>query len=73
MGFESLTRIHTVRVESSDSPGLAARVAEKIAAAGLNLRGFTASAHLGKGVIYLAFDSGADATAAVRALKKQGK
>ena len=71
VGFEDLTRINTVRIETPDAPGVAAKVTEKIAAAGLNLRGFSASAHGKKGIIYLAFESGADAATAVRVLKRK--
>jgi len=73
LGFEDLTRINTVRIETPDAPGIAARLAERIAAAGLNLRGFSANSHGRQGVIYLAFESGADATTAMRVLKKSGK
>jgi hypothetical protein len=73
LGFENLTRINTVRVETPDAPGIASKLTERIAAAGLNLRGFSASAHGKKGVIYLAFESGADAVRAMRVLKKRGK
>jgi hypothetical protein len=71
LGFECISRIFTVRVEAPDAPGLASTVARKVAAAGLNLRGFSASVHGKKGVIYLAFDSGADAAAGIRALKRK--
>ena len=73
LGFEHLSRINTVRVETPDAPGVASQLTEKIAAAGLNLRGFSANAHGKTGVIYLAFESGADAATAVRALRKSGK
>ncbi|MGD0091132.1 MAG: amino acid-binding protein [Planctomycetota bacterium] len=69
-GFEDLSRINTVRIETPDAQGVAARLTEKVAAANLNLRGFSASAHGKKGIIYLAFESGADAAAAVRVLKR---
>lgn len=71
VGFAHFTRIHTVRVEAPDAPGLASRVAQRLAQAGLNLRGFSASAHGKRGVIFVAFDSGADAAQAVRALKRK--
>jgi len=73
LGFQNLTRLNTVRIETPDAPGVAAKLAEKIASAGLNLRGFSASCHGKQGVIYLAFESGADVATAVRVLKKNGR
>jgi len=73
VGFASSSRLHTVRVAGADKPGLAAKLTQKVAAAGLNLRGLSAMALNKRGVMYLAFDSAADAAAAVRALKKRGR
>ena len=73
VGFESSKRIHTVRVAGPDKPGLAAKLTQKVAAAGLNLRGLSAMAVNKRGVMYLAVDSAAAAAAAARALKKRGR
>ena len=71
-GFDMVASVHSVRVEAPDRSGLCAGVAEKVGAAGLNMRGFSAAALGRKAVMYLAFDNAADADKAVRVLKAKG-
>ncbi len=72
-GFQLLERVGIVRVEGNDSPGFSARLTKILAEKKLSLRGYSA-ARIGKRcVIYLAFDSQADAIQAVRTLKAKLK
>ena len=72
-GLATSESLHSVRVEGPDRPGLGGRMAEALAGAGINLRGVSAAALGRRAVTYLAFDSAADADAAVRVLKKSLK
>lgn len=70
VGFRKSNHMHTVRVEGSDRRGQGARMAEALAAAGINLRGLSAAA-IGKTfVCHIAVDTSADAAKAVKLLKK---
>jgi hypothetical protein len=64
-GFERAGSLHSVRVQGPDAPGLGAQIAEAIAEAGINMRGFSAAAVGGQCVVYLGFDSADDAARAV--------
>ncbi len=68
--FQLLERIGVVRIEGNDSPGLSARITAAIAAKKLSLRGFSGSTIGRRVVIFVAFDSKADAIQAQRTLKK---
>jgi hypothetical protein len=70
IGFEKTETMHTVRVEGPNRPGHGLNIASRLAAEGLNLRGFTAAAIDKKFVVYLSFDNAAEAAKAVRILKK---
>jgi hypothetical protein len=69
-GFAKSPSIHSVRIEGSDKPGMAARAARALAEAGISFRGFTATAIGRKFVGFVALDSAEDATRAVGVLKK---
>jgi|SRR6185436_11813222 len=69
-GLATSESLHSVRVEGPDRAGLGAKMADALAAAGINLRGISAAALGRRAVSYLAFDSGADSDAAIRILKK---
>ena len=68
-GFEKTGSMHSVRIEGPDKPGLGARMTRALAGAGINLRGLSAAAMNKRCVVYLAVDSAADATKAMRILK----
>jgi hypothetical protein len=69
-GFAKSEAMHSVRFEGSDKPGMTARIARSLAAAGLSFRGLTATAVGKKFVGYVALDSADDAARAAAALKK---
>jgi hypothetical protein len=69
-GFCVASSIHSVRVQGQNRPGLAADVAGKLAAAKLNIRGFSAAELGTRFVMYIAMDSEADAERAVQVLRR---
>jgi hypothetical protein len=69
-GFRKTDRLHSVRVDGMDKPGVGAAMTEALADAGLNLRGVS-GASLGRQFIaYLALDTAEDAATAIETLKK---
>jgi hypothetical protein len=60
-GFSVSSHMHALRVEGADVPGIAARVARRLADAGLNLRGLSAAVIGTRVVMHLAFDAEQDA------------
>jgi len=68
VGFNVTRTLHSVRVIGRDEPGVAARLAQKLAEAGINLRGFSASSLGTQFVAYAAVDSMQDANKAIEAL-----
>jgi len=69
-GFKLSKSLQSVRVEGYNKAGLGAALTSALAEAGINLRGLSAAAIGRKCVSYFAFDKPADATKAVRILKK---
>jgi hypothetical protein len=68
-GFLRTGSLHSVRIEGADKPGLGAKMAQALAAAGINLRGLSAAAIGTKFVCYLALDTAEDAKKATDTLK----
>jgi len=69
-GFEKTRSLHSLRVAAADQPGLGAQLTQAIAAAGINLRGFSGAAIGRRAIFHLAFPSVADANKALRRLKQ---
>ena len=69
-GLNTTNSLYSVRVEGPDRAGLGTKMTRAIADAGINLRGISAAALGRRAVTYFAFDSAADADAAIRALRK---
>ncbi len=69
-GFEKTRSLHTVRLEGADKKGQGACISQALADAGLNVRGFSAAAIQKRFVAHIALDSSADATKAMRILKR---
>jgi hypothetical protein len=68
-GFRPTQKLHTMRIEGTDRPGLGARLTQALAGQGLNLRGLSAAAIGKKFVCHIALDSEAAATKAARILR----
>ena len=69
-GFNVSSHLHSVRVEGRDEPGIAARVTQKVAQAGLNLRGFSGAVIGTQFILHLAFDTAAMAEKALAVLRQ---
>lgn len=57
LGFSAINRLHSVRVEGENQPGIAGRLTDKLARTGINLRGFSGAVIGKRFVLHLAFDS----------------
>jgi hypothetical protein len=68
VGFNVTRSLHSVRVMGPDQPGVAAVLTQKLAEAGINLRGFSASVIGAQFVAYVAVDSQDDANKAMEVL-----
>ena len=69
LGFHATTRVATLRIEGLDKPGVGAKIASAVGAAGVNMRGVSAIAVGRRCVCYLGFDSKADASKAASAIR----
>ena len=70
LGFNVTRSLQSVRVEGENKPGVAAELAEKLAAAGINLHGFSAAVIGARFILYIGLDTAADATKAAAILKQ---
>ncbi len=70
LGFNVTNSVHAVRVEGDNRPGVAAEVTEKLAAAGVDLRGFSAAVIGARFIFYVGLDSVEDAAKAVNTLQQ---
>jgi hypothetical protein len=68
-GMNQASDLGTLKVEGPDQPGLGGRITQAIAEANISLKGVSAAVIGNKFVAYLGFDSEADATRAMAALK----
>jgi len=69
-GLSKSAGLVALRVEGPDKKGLGAAMSKALAEAGINLRGFSATAIGRKCVVYIAFDSARDANKGRQVLKK---
>jgi hypothetical protein len=69
LGFNVANSIHSLRVEGKNRPGVIAEITEKLADAGINLRGLSAAAVGRQFILYLGFDSTGDVAKAEKLLK----
>jgi hypothetical protein len=67
-GFQKAESLHGLRVEGRNQPGLGAMITEAVAAANINMRGFSAAVIGQRYVMNLSFDSESDCNKARRAL-----
>ena len=72
LGFNLTSSIDSVRVEGDNVPGAAARLAELIADAGINIRGFSVAVIGPRYIVYVGFDSSSDAEKAAEIIKEAG-
>ena len=70
VGFNVTQTLHSVRVMDRNRPGFAAELTQKLADAGINLRGFSAYVVGVQFISYVAVDSREDADKAIAILKQ---
>jgi len=70
LGFNVTSSLKSLRVEGDNKPGVAAILTERLAAAGINLHGFSAAVIGARFIIYISFDSAEDAAKAESILGK---
>jgi hypothetical protein len=68
LGFAVTSRLHSVRVEGANAPGVAATLAKATGEAGINLRGFSAAAIGTRFVLHIGVDSAEDVDAVIKLL-----
>ena len=69
-GFNTTSRVHSVRVSGPDRQGLGVKMTRALADGGINLRGVSGAAIGRQSVAYFAFDNAEDAMNAMKILKK---
>ena len=70
LGFNLTSSVAAVRVEGDNVPGAAAKLAEVIADAGINVRGFSVAVIGARYIAYIGFDSTKDASEAVTIIQE---
>ena len=70
LGFNVSNSIQSLRVEGVNESGVAAQVTEKLAAAGINLHGFSGAVIGSRFILYIGLNSAEDAAKAAAILKQ---
>ena len=68
LGFHVTRTVHSLRIEGENAPGIGAEITAKLAAAGINLRGFSGAVAGTRYILYIGLDSAADADKAAKLL-----
>ncbi|MHB9030293.1 MAG: ACT domain-containing protein [Candidatus Latescibacterota bacterium] len=71
LGFNVTNSVHSVRIEGENNPGIAAAITEKLATAGINLRGFSAAVTGTQYIMYIGLDSESDAQKAIHTIREK--
>ena len=71
LGFNVTSGVRSVRIEGDNKPGITAELTQKLAAAGISLRGLSAAVIGKRFIIYIGLDSAEDAKKALDVLKQQ--
>jgi hypothetical protein len=70
LGFNVTNSVHSVRVEGENRPGVTAELTEKLAAAGINLRGLSVAVIGARFILYIGLDTAVDAIKAADILQQ---
>ena len=70
LGFNLTSSVDSVRVEGDNVPGAAVNIADLIANADINVRGFSAAVIGPRYIAYIGFDNAADADRAAKILQE---
>ena len=71
LGFNETESVHSVRVEGDNRAGRGAELTDKLASAGINLRGLSAAVIGTRFVLYIGLDSEAEADQAMKVLEAE--
>jgi hypothetical protein len=71
LGFNVTSSIKSLRIEGENKPGAAAKLAEKLAAAGINVHGFSAAVIGARFILYIGMDTSEDVAKAAKILKEE--
>ena len=69
IGFSAINRLHSVRVEGVNEPGIGGTITNQLATAGINIRGFSGAVIGTRFVLHLAFDTSQDQEKAIQVIK----
>jgi hypothetical protein len=70
-GFEKTKSLHGIRIAAGNKPGYGAKLAMRLAEAGINLRGLSGAAIGSRAIFHIAFDSSDDAKKAKQLIKRK--
>jgi hypothetical protein len=70
IGFSAINRLHSVRVEGENQAGMGGKITDKLARAGINLRGFSGAVVGKQFVLHLAFDTSELQEKAIQVIKR---
>ena len=70
LGFNVTNNLNSVRVEGENKPGIAAELTEKLADAGINLRGLSVAVIGARFILYLGLDTADEAAKAIDILQQ---
>jgi len=70
LGFNVTTSINSIRIEGDNKPGITAELTQKLADAGLNIRGLSAAVIGPRFILYIGLDTAEDAKKAVNILQQ---
>jgi hypothetical protein len=70
IGFYAINRLHSVRVEGENQPGIGGKITDLLAKAGINLRGFSGAVIGRRFVLHLAFDTSDIQEKAIQTIQK---
>ena len=70
IGFSAINRLHSVRVEGVNEPGIGGIITNQLATAGINIRGFSGAVIGTRFDLHLAFDTSQDQEKAIQVIKE---
>lgn len=69
-GFSQADSLHSLRIEGDNKPGIGAQLTQRLADAGINLRGLSAAVISERFIVYIALDAAEDAEKAKHILQE---
>jgi len=69
LGFNVTNSLHSVRVEGDNRPGIGSEITQKLADAGINLRGLSAGVIGSRFILYIGLDTADDSDRAMEVIE----